>query len=134
MLTAKARILHYLDYKKVSQYEFTQRTGLSNGMLKVGSNISSNNLKAIADIYKDLSLAWVITGEGPMIRGERGAFPYPMGTELSMFKETPYYLENREQEEIVKTLQKLISVQEDLILSLKEQIDTLKQLKKSISE
>lgn len=66
-LTAKERILIYLDCKGYTQYEFSKKTGLSNGFLKSGSSISSDNLKLLSNNYKDLNILWVITGEGNML-------------------------------------------------------------------
>lgn len=65
--TAKDRLLQYLEYKGISQYAFSKKTGLSNGFLKSGSSISSENLKLLSNIFTDLNLLWVITGEGLMV-------------------------------------------------------------------
>ena len=66
--TAKERVLQYLENKHVTQYDFSKRTGLSNGFLKSGSSISSDNLQLLSNIYPDLDIMWVITGQGPMLR------------------------------------------------------------------
>jgi hypothetical protein len=67
-LSTKERILIYLDCKGYSQYDFSKKTGLSNGFLKSGSSISSDNLKLLSNIYGDLNLIWAITGEGEMLK------------------------------------------------------------------
>jgi hypothetical protein len=67
-LSAKERILLYLEYKVYSQYDFSKKTGLSNGFLKAGNSISSENLKLLSTIYDDLNLIWTITGEGKMLK------------------------------------------------------------------
>ena len=59
--------MKYLDKKGVTQYVFSQRTGLSNGFLKSGSSLSVDNLRLISSIFNDLNVLWVIYGEGPMI-------------------------------------------------------------------
>jgi hypothetical protein len=66
-LSAKDRILQYLDFKGYSQYYFSKKTGLSNGFLKSGSSVSSENIKLLSNVYSDLNIMWVITGEGNMI-------------------------------------------------------------------
>jgi hypothetical protein len=66
-LSTKDRILQYLDFKGYSQYDFSKKTGLSNGFLKSGSSVSSENIKLLSNVYSDLNIMWVITGEGNMI-------------------------------------------------------------------
>ena len=70
-LSAKGRILLYLENKGYSQYDFSKKTGLSNGFLKSGNSISSDNLKLLSNIYSDLNLIWVITGEGNMLISDK---------------------------------------------------------------
>lgn len=65
-MTAKERILQYIDKKGITQYSFSQKTGLSNGFLKSGSSLSVDNLRLISGIFSDLNVVWVITGEGEM--------------------------------------------------------------------
>jgi hypothetical protein len=60
--------LLYLENKGYSQYDFSKKTGLSNGFLKAGNSISSENLKLLSTIYDDLNLIWTITGEGKMLK------------------------------------------------------------------
>ncbi|MDR2894660.1 MAG: hypothetical protein LBU97_04285 [Alistipes sp.] len=69
-MSAKERMLEYLDYKNVSQYGFSKATGLSNGFLKSGNSISSENMELISNKYTDLSLMWLITGKGNMLIDE----------------------------------------------------------------
>jgi hypothetical protein len=71
ILSSKERILLYLDNKEISQYDFSKKTGLSNGFLKSGSSISSENLKLLSNIYSDLNIMWVITGEGSMLKNSK---------------------------------------------------------------
>lgn len=71
-LTTKERLLLYLEYKGITQYQFSKDTGLSNGFLKSGSSVSSDNLKLLSNIYSDINLLWVITGDGEMILEKNG--------------------------------------------------------------
>ncbi len=126
-MTAKERILQYLDYKEISQYDFSKKTGLSNGFLKAGNNITSDNLKILSTIFLDLSIEWVVTGEGDMLR-EPVERPYPSQGEDenpdSQVREgrPSYGKRSTEKDEIIKALQKLVTTQEDLIHSLKAQL------------
>lgn len=65
-MTAKERILKYIDVKGITQYSFSQKTGLSNGFLKSGSSLSVDNLRIISSTFRDLNVVWVVTGEGEM--------------------------------------------------------------------
>lgn len=66
--SAKKKIAQYLMYKGISHYEFSKKTGLSNGFLNSGSGISSDALRLISIEFDDLNILWVITGEGEMIK------------------------------------------------------------------
>lgn len=66
-MTAKERILKYIDVKGITQYSFSQQTGLSNGFLKSGSSLSVDNLRIISSTFRDLNVVWVVTGDGEML-------------------------------------------------------------------
>lgn len=63
----KARILQYIEYKSISKYEFYKLTGLSNGFLDKEGAIGSDKCALIIDVFPDISLYWLITGNGNMI-------------------------------------------------------------------
>lgn len=65
--SAKDRFLQYIEKKGITQYEFSKLTGLSNGFLKSGKSISSENLKLLSTVFPDINLLWIITGEGDML-------------------------------------------------------------------
>ena len=64
---AKGRLLEYLDSKGVKNAEFYRATNLSNGFLDKNNNIGSDSIELIISKYPDLSLGWLITGEGEML-------------------------------------------------------------------
>lgn len=66
----KERIIQYLDYKGFTKYKFYKKTGFSNGFLDKEGNIGSDKCEKISYEYPDLSLDWLITGEGEMIKSE----------------------------------------------------------------
>lgn len=66
-MNSKERMLKFLDYKGITQYEFSKKTGLSNGFLKSGSSISSENMELISNTYNDLNVYWLVTGKGDML-------------------------------------------------------------------
>ena len=66
----KQKILQYLDFKGISKYKFYQETGITNGILSQSNGISEDNLLRFLSVYKDISLEWLFTGEGSMIKGD----------------------------------------------------------------
>lgn len=65
---AKANMLIYLEKNKLKKSDFYLKTGLSNGFLDKNENISSQNLEIIISEYSDLSLEWLVTGRGQMLK------------------------------------------------------------------
>jgi len=59
--------MQYLDYKGVSQREFTRNCDMSEGVLRRGKNIGSGYLKKIKTKYPDLNMSWVLFDSGEMI-------------------------------------------------------------------
>lgn len=59
-------MLAFLNAENISQYKFQILTGLSNGYLNSGKDISSKNLAIIAKEFPNLNLMWLLTGEGSM--------------------------------------------------------------------
>lgn len=66
-MSSKQNLKRYLEFKKISPAQFYRDTGLSNGFLNQGDNISSNNIEIIISNYPDLNLFWLITGRGDML-------------------------------------------------------------------
>lgn len=71
-MTAKERLIKYIESKKISQYKFSQKTGLSIGFLTKGSSLSVDNLNLISSIFDDLNPLWVLSGEGEMLLSRIG--------------------------------------------------------------
>lgn len=74
LLGAKGRLLEYLDNKNVKNSDFYRATNLSNGFLDKNNNIGSDSIELIISKYPDLSLTWLITGEGEMLVKNDGNF------------------------------------------------------------
>lgn len=60
--------MQYLDFKGVTKYQFYQQVGVANGFLDKAGTIGANKCEKIISVYPDMSLEWLITGKGPMIR------------------------------------------------------------------
>ncbi|MBO9571199.1 MAG: hypothetical protein J7497_03175 [Chitinophagaceae bacterium] len=65
------RILEYLKYRNLSPHAFEKACGIANGYLKKQTKgkgtIGSETLEKITSLYRDLSLTWLITGNGTML-------------------------------------------------------------------
>lgn len=67
-MTAKEKIIQYIDYKGISKRDFYRQTGFSNGFLDSGKHIGSDNIKIIISNYPDISLDWLVMDDGEMIK------------------------------------------------------------------
>jgi len=72
-MTSSDRVLQFIEYKGISKRVFYANTGLSNGFLDKSSNIGSDKLEKIISAYPDLSLLFVVTGNGSMLNGAYSA-------------------------------------------------------------
>lgn len=108
-MNAKANLLKYIEKKSISKSEFYKKTGLSNGFLDKNVNISSNNLKIIISVFEDLSLDWLITGQGNMLRND--CTPTPTAQECLLCQE---------KDKLIQALQTTVDTQATLISYLQE--------------
>lgn len=76
-MTVRKRILEYIESKGFSKYRFYKDIGLSNGYLDKEGSVGSDICEKISYQYKDLSLEWLITGEGSMLKSEKLALEAP---------------------------------------------------------
>lgn len=67
------RLFEYLETKMIPHTRYEKDIGLSNGYLKTqlkrDADIGESVLLKIIDNSLDLSLSWLLTGEGPMLKG-----------------------------------------------------------------
>ncbi len=61
-------IKNYLKRKGIPLYKFLESIGKSNGYLNSTKNFSLETIEDIINLYPDLNLEWLITGEGEMIK------------------------------------------------------------------
>lgn len=67
----KQRILQYIEYKGITQYEVYKNTGITRGILTQNNGISEENLSRFLEYYHEISIDWLLTGEGSMLIGEK---------------------------------------------------------------
>ena len=70
------RLIKYLDHKRITAYSFERTCQVANGYLKKQQkgkgSIGSDILERIHRNYLDLSLLWLISGEGEMLEPDKG--------------------------------------------------------------
>lgn len=69
--TIKDRLIKFLSHLQIGQGKFEKNCGMSNGTINnIKDGLSSPNLSKIRKAYPNLSLEWLITGEGSMLKDE----------------------------------------------------------------
>lgn len=63
----KQKILLYLKFKGISDYEFYKNSGITRGILTQNNGISEDNLARFLAYAPDVNKEWLLTGEGKMI-------------------------------------------------------------------
>lgn len=88
-MSAKSNLLIFMEKQGIKKPEFYKKTGLSNGFLDKNDNISSQNIEIIISVFPEISLEWLITGKGEMLRSERSRQPECSGSaiEIELLKE-----------------------------------------------
>lgn len=66
----KQRILEYLGTLSIKKREFHLQTGISRGTLESHTGITEEVLHRFMQQYPEVSPAWLIQGEGPVLRAE----------------------------------------------------------------
>lgn len=75
-MNLKERLQKYIAYKAIPVQEFEKRTGLSNGAVsKMGDNTRTSTLAKISNVFDDLNLTWLRTGEGTMLKNSEPEKP-----------------------------------------------------------
>jgi hypothetical protein len=64
----KQRILHFIDYLKITKREFYTKTGISRGTLESKTGITEETLAKFFATYGEIiDIEWLITGKGKML-------------------------------------------------------------------
>ena len=75
-MTTKQRILEFMEARSVSRSMFYTVTGIRRGLLdknKLGQVVSDRHLLAINKAFPELSIEWLVTGEGSMFKASAPA-------------------------------------------------------------
>lgn len=120
MTTIIERIQQFIEYKGISVRAFEISINASNGLIRhaltKNTDIQSKWLSIIADIYPQLSIEWLVTGKGEMLKES-----------ITHQKEIQQTLPNQEQEivllkEFLKEERLKVDVLNQKIGQLKERL------------
>ena len=107
------RIAMYLQFRAITPHSFERKIHLSNGyfskQIKNLGSVGSDILVKIYNIYPDLNMLWVLTGEGQMILDDREAQP---DSKLGEFSNR-YESENRKLKSLASDVENLNVVLKD---------------------
>lgn len=89
--TVKERLISFISYLGIGQGKFEKECGMSNGYVNnIRKSITSDKLQKIALRYPELNKGWLMTGEGSMLKGERGNKVQPQN-QTADFRLVPMY-------------------------------------------
>lgn len=108
-MSINKKLIQYIDYKHISQRQFTAKCKLSEGVLRRGKNIGSGYLKAIKTNYPDLNMNWLLFDEGNMLLQEENIL-------------SDNDIEYKKQCKNCETLEKLLEAKDETIAILKHQL------------
>jgi hypothetical protein len=117
MLKTIDRLMQFINYVGLSARQFDISIGASNGytlrMKKNQASIGSDVIETILKVYPQLSVAWLITGEGDMLKKDKKPVILEF-EELSKLKQSEIEIMIEEkirsqQEKTVKTIIKEVT-------------------------
>jgi len=71
----KQNILKYLEFKGVTAYRFYKENDVTRGILTQNNGITEENLLKFIRFAQDISLEWLLTGEGSMLKPDASFVP-----------------------------------------------------------
>ena len=111
----KDRILYYIENLSISKREFYSKTGISRGTLESPTGITEDTLAKFIAIYPEVSLEWLIRGEGEIVR--------PNGPEEAPADLLePLWLRSRD---LLEMARRVIEAKDEIIELQKNRIDWL---------
>ena len=98
----KERILQYLGFKGITMYKCYAETGISRGVLSQTNGVSEENLLKFINTYQDVSIVWLMTGNGNMI-DSKNEIPAPkQEIQPKVIEVTPDFMLKRFEELVIE--------------------------------
>lgn len=110
--TVKQRLIKFIKFKSLSQAKFEKAIGVSNGFVNnISKSIGVEKAQRISNIFPELNIGWLLTGEGEMLKEE----------EPTIDEEIQHL------EKLIEAQSEAIRSQKLLIAMLQEKIETLQR-------
>ncbi|WP_276392382.1 hypothetical protein [Eudoraea chungangensis] len=129
MLKTVDRLIQFINHIDMSARQFDISIGASNGytlrMKKNQASIGSDVIETILKVYPQLNVAWLITGEGEMLKTKEVS-------EILEFED----LSKLKQTEIEQLIEKKIRSRQEIAIKsiIKEVSDEIEQMKKDLEK
>lgn len=66
--TVKERLIKFLKFSRVKQFEFCDSIGVSHGYVcSIRQSLAPDKLSKIREVYPELNIEWLLTGKGEML-------------------------------------------------------------------
>lgn len=125
-MNVKERVLLIAETKGISKTEFFKDVQLSYANFKGGQKntaLSSDAMVAILSKHPDISPAWLLMGEGTMMRKEERGVVSALPTEIAPATAEGLGI----YKQLVNALEQTVKAQEKTILSLEGQVSLLQR-------
>lgn len=115
----KQRFLQYIDYKQYNQQEIFEKMGFSKWNFtgkSLKSELGGDSIREISQFFPEISLYWLVLGEGPMLRDEQPCFEAPPADRdeiISLLRE-----KIADKERIIADKERIIALLEEKIESM----------------
>jgi transcriptional regulator with XRE-family HTH domain len=116
-MSVKERIREFLKSKSISERAFCLSIGVSTAYVgNIRMSIQPDKLDRIAQVYPELNLTWLMTGQGEMVNSAVSIVEQPVKRAIlnPMSYEGRMY-EREVNDKLIESLNKVIATQEGLI-------------------